>query len=142
MKLRDPWNCPACGRSLTVRNQEHVCGLYDLESHFFRKSLVARAAFDWMSEVFDTLGPYEILPMKTMIAFARGVNLAFLKTKRTGADVSVVLAIPPSSERVTGVVPYSRTKAIYRIPIKGEFDLDEELRSWLRAAYDASGRPG
>ena len=139
-KLPAPWICPECGRSLTVRNQEHVCGLYDLAGHFEGKDPAGRTAFDWICAAFDSLGPYDVLPMKTMIAFACGVNLAFLKTKRRGAEISIVLATPPSSGRVTGVLSYSRTKAIYRIPIRDISELDAELEAWLRAAYEAGGR--
>ena len=131
--------CP-CGRSLTVPNQEHVCGLYDLEGHFERKDPLGRIAFEWMSAVFDSLGPHAVLPMKTMIAFASGVNIAFLRTKRAGAEISVALSTAPTSNRVTAVVPYSRTKAIFRIPIIDVLELDDELRRWLADAYKSGGR--
>ena len=132
---REPWICPNCGRSLTVRNQEHVCGLYDLEGHFERRDPLGRIAFDWICAVFEPLGAYDVLPMKTTIAFARGVNIAFLKTKRNGAEASVVLSRPLVSPRVAGEVVYSRTKTIYRIPVLEESDLDSELRGWLVEAY-------
>ncbi len=136
---REPWTCPRCGRTLTVRNQEHVCGLYDLDGHFQRRDLLGRIAFEWMGDIFDRLGPYDVLPMKTMIAFANGVNFAFLKTKRQGAEVSVVLTRPLASHRVSGEVNYSRTKTIYRVPISSENELDPELEGWLQDAYVATG---
>lgn len=123
-----------------MRNQEHVCGLYDLEGHFERRDPLARAAFDWMCSVFEPLGPYDILPMKTTIAFARGVNVAFLKTKRVGVEISVVLSRPLGGPRVAGEVVYSRTKTIYRIPVLGEAELDPELRGWLVEAFELAAR--
>ena len=137
---REPWICPSCGRTLTVRNQEHVCGLYDLEGHFGRRDPLGRAAFDWICSVFEAVGPVDILPMKTTIAFARGVNVAFLRTKRRGVEISVVLSRPLGSPRVTGEVVYSRTKTIYRVPVMDEVELDLELRGWLVEAFEMAAR--
>ena len=129
-----PWRCPKCGRTLQVKNQEHVCGLYDLESHFDRKDPVGRTAFDWLCATFEPFGEFDVLPMKTTIAFARGVNRAFLTTRRTGADISLVLARALASPRVTGSTTYSRTKTIYRIFVKHKSELDEELEKWAKEA--------
>src|SRR5579862_5353412 len=71
---RAPWTCPQCGRALGLKNQEHVCGHYDFESHFEGKDAIGRIAYDWICERFESLGPYDVLVMKTMIAFAEGVN--------------------------------------------------------------------
>ena len=79
--------------------------------------------------------------MKTMIAFASGVNFAFLRTKRTGAEISIVLAERPPSPRITGSVAYSRVKAIYRVPLRGASELDFELETWLRDAYELCTNP-
>jgi Domain of unknown function (DUF5655) len=131
---REPWTCPQCGRTLTVRNQEHTCGLYDLEGHFEGKDPIAQLAFDWLCDAFKPNGPYDVLPMKTMVAFARGSNKAFLVTKRSGAEVSFVLSRPLSNPRVTGQTPYGKVKTIYRVRVSSETDLDDELLAWVREA--------
>jgi hypothetical protein len=132
---REPWVCPVCGRTLMVRNQEHVCGLFELEPHFDGKDPVARVAFDWICSELDGLGAYDVLPMKTMIAFANRVNVAFIRTKRRGVEVSLVLAQAPASPRFFQTVAYSRSKSIHRVLVLQESELDVELRTWLRAAY-------
>lgn len=137
---REAWVCPKCGRSLTIRNQEHVCGHYDLEAHFQNRDPVGRAAFDWMCDIFESLGPYDLIPMKTTIAFAHGVNLAFVTTRRKGADLSVVLSRPPNSPRVIGSIAYSKSKTIYRIRVTDLEELDNELKSWLEESYSSSHR--
>ncbi len=134
------WTCPRCGRTLVVPNQEHVCGLHDLESHFERKDPIGKKAFDWMSDLFGMLGPHDILPMKTTIAFASGVNLAFLTTKRKGAEISIVMNGTVSSPRFCAEVPYSRTKRICRLRIYDESELDSELADWLKRAYEDGAR--
>jgi hypothetical protein len=138
---RKPWTCPKCGRTLTVRNQEHTCAHYSLDAHFEGKDPVGKIAFDWMCGVLDPLGPYDVLPMKTMIGFAQGVNIAFLRTKRQGAELSVVLSRPLSSARVTASLPYSKTKTIYRTIVSSPADLDLEIASWLQEAYETLAQP-
>jgi hypothetical protein len=133
--------CPQCGRTLYVRNQEHVCGLYDLDGHFDGRDPIGRFAFDWICSIFESLGSYDILPMKTTIAFAHGVNIAFLKTQKKGAEISIVMPRALSSPRITGFVPYSRTKAIYRIPVSAKLECDGALKDWLLEAYSEGMRP-
>lgn len=130
------WTCPKCGRTLTVRNQEHTCGHYDLEGHFERRDPIGRVAFDWMVSLFESFGSCDVLSMKTMIAFASGVNFAFIGTKRTGVEISFVLTRPLAHARVVGEVPYSRTKTIYRVLVCEPSELDGELAAWLREAYE------
>jgi hypothetical protein len=79
--MREPWICPKCGRTLTIRNQEHSCAQYGLEDHLVGKDPIGRAAFEWICDILDPLGPYDILPMKTMIGFAKRVNVGFIKTR-------------------------------------------------------------
>ncbi len=137
---RPLWTCPKCGRTLVVPHQEHVCGLSDLEGHFERKDRIGKTAFEWMCAQFDSLGSYDILPMKTTIGFASGVNIAFLTTKRKGVEISIVLGGIVSSPRFSKEVPYSRTKTIYRLRINEVSELDEELSAWLRDAYKNGAR--
>jgi hypothetical protein len=111
-----------------------------LEGHFANRDPIGRTAFDWIYSEFESLGPFEVLPMKTTIAFAQGVNLAFVTTKRSGAEISLVLPAGAVSDRFTGSVPYSRTKAIYRTRITNVTDLDDQMRAWIQEAYETGVR--
>jgi hypothetical protein len=134
------WICPQCGRALTIAHQEHSCGRFELASHFLKKDPIGLVALDWMQEVFRHMGPIDIVSMKTMIGFAQGVNVAFIRTKRQGVEISVVLTRPLESARVIAAVPYSKAKTIYRVLVTTEHDLDAELESWLREAYETSAK--
>lgn len=131
---RELWTCPKCGRKLYVRNQEHTCGLCDLESHFDGKDPIGRHAFDWICDLLDPLGEYDILPMKSMIAFAMPSNIAFLKTKKNGAEISFVMSRPLTATRIVAGVAYSKVKTIYRVKIVNTSELDPELRDWILEA--------
>jgi hypothetical protein len=136
------WTCPSCGRNLTVRNQEHTCGLYDLDSHFDQKDPLSRLALEWMLDRLERLGPIDVLPLKTTIAFASGANVAFLTTKRRGALLSFVLPKGTQSSRfLPGPTAYGRAKAIFRVKVLDPSELDEELEALLNEAYAISANP-
>jgi hypothetical protein len=133
--MRQPWNCPKCGRELRIANQEHVCGLYDLEPHFKNRDPIGQVAFDWVCDQIDPLGEYNVMPMKTFIALANGVNFAFVKTKKRGVEISLVLETIPAGSRFQLVTIYSRTKSIYKMTALDPSDLDEGLNELLQSAY-------
>jgi len=137
---RQPSVCPKCGRELQIANQEHVCGLYPLEPHFENRDPLGQVTFDWTCEQLGELGEFNILPMKTFIAFANHVNFAFLKTRKSGTDLSLVLDSPPTYREFQLVTVYSRTKAIYKTTLQDASELDEDLAELLASAHRLTGR--
>ncbi len=129
------WICPKCGRRLTIENQEHVCGLYDLEAHFSGKDPLGKAAYDFIWDTLEPLGEFDVLPMKTMIMFAYGTNLASIRTRRVGVEISIFLPLATVSHRFTDRSPYSKHKVICRVFVASPTELDEELGEWLRESY-------
>jgi hypothetical protein len=135
---KEQWVCPRCGRRLCVANQEHACGVYDLESHFVGKDPIGRAVFDWVCAQSGALGSFDVLPMKTMIGFQARSNYAFLVTKKKGAELSLLLEGAASHPLLRRVDPYGPGKSFHRFRIEGEGDLDEELGLLLRKAYEVN----
>ncbi len=119
-----------------IVNREHVCGLYDLEPHFENRDPLGRQTFDWLCGLLDRLGGYDILPMKTMIAFAHGANFALVKTRKRGVELQLVLGSVPNAERFQFVVEYSKAKSIYKTVFLGQADLNDELAQYVTTAYD------
>lgn len=117
-----------------------MCGLYDLEPHFENRDPLGLVAFDWMCDFLDPLGSYNVMPMKTFIAFANHVNFAFLKTRKSGVDLSLVLDTAPSTGDFRMVTVYSRNKAIYKTTIRDACELDERLADHLANAYRLTAR--
>jgi len=88
-----------------------------------------------MCGLLDPLGPYVVMPMKTFIAFANGVNFAFLKTKKRGIELSLVLGEHPDPDRFKLVIVYSGTKSIYKTQIQEITGLDDEVEDLLIRAF-------
>lgn len=129
------WICPRCGRRLRVANQEHTCGHFESESHFDGKDPVGRLVFEWILQGCETLGVLDVLPMKSMIGCQARSNFAFVKTRRTGVELNLLLTGPVDHPLVTKIDPYGPLKNFYRFRIRAVEDLDNELASLLERAY-------
>lgn len=133
--MAEPWTCPQCGRRLRVKNQEHACYRYDLESHFEGKDPIAREVLNWVLSTVAEEGVVETLPLKTFVSFVAQSNFAFMHPMKKGVELSLVLAGPVSHPCLRKVDPYGARKSIFRFRIESEADLDGALTELVRQAY-------
>ena len=83
--MREPaplWTCGRCNRTFANRNQSHSCGRYDLEHHFRGKPAEVRLVFEAFVAAVQALGPVEVLPEKTRIAFHVRTSFAQVTPRR------------------------------------------------------------
>lgn len=83
----------------------------------------------------EGLGPYDMLPMKTMIAFQARSNVAFIRTKRKGVELSLVLSPGTEHSLVAKGDPYTPTKGIYRFNLESMDQMDEALAALVDEAF-------
>ena len=83
-------------------------------------------------------GPFEQVPTKTRIAFM--VRVRFTAVNRVRPDGSLVCHVwlkrRVESPRFTKIELLGRTDWVHHFVLRSEADLDDELRSWMREAYD------
>ncbi|TWD83569.1 hypothetical protein FB561_4735 [Kribbella amoyensis] len=134
------WICPNCGRTFANRNQSHTCQpLGKLPTHFAGKDEVVRETFDRVVEVVRLLGPFEILPEKSRIAFHTRMSFAAFVPRRHWLDGHVVLAERFESARFLRIETYSRHNILHAFRLYTPTEVDEEVKAWLTQAY-AVGR--
>jgi hypothetical protein len=129
------WRCPRCGREFANRNQSHACGRHDLEHHFTNKPRSIRALFDAVVAAIREIGPVDVLPEKTRVAFHVRMSFAQITPRRRWLDGHVVLARRLESPRFRRIETFSPRNHLHAFRIAGVDDIDEEFRSWLREAY-------
>jgi hypothetical protein len=116
----------------------HGCGEYTVDGFFEGKPPEARSLYDALVGVIGELGPFEQVPTKTRIAFM--VRVRFAAVNRVGGDGSLVCHVwlkrRIESPRFTKVELLGRTDWVHHFVLASEAELDEELRSWMREAYD------
>jgi Domain of unknown function (DUF5655) len=132
---KDGWRCPDCGRWFKQRTREHSCDVQTLESHVGRGSEEIRAAFDAVKRALSGFGPYEIVPLKTMVVLRIGSNFGGLVFGKTYLDASFFLTRQLRHARVLRIEQMSASKVAYRVRVSARGDVDAELIAWLQQAY-------
>ena len=133
--MKKLWRCPECKRTFANRNQSHSCGsTIDLDSHF--KTPQVRSLFDALVKEVRKCGPCEVLSEKTRIAFHRRMSFLSVVVQKRRLLLGFVFGHAIDSPRFDQSVSYSPRNEWRRLPISDVAEIDDEVRSWIREAYD------
>lgn len=94
-----------------------------------------RRTFDRVVAVLRKLGPVEVLPEKTRIAFHVRMSFAALMPKKRWLDGHVVLARRLESPRFKRITVVSPRNVVHEFRLISPADVDAEFASWLREGY-------
>ncbi|HYM96530.1 MAG TPA: DUF5655 domain-containing protein, partial [Candidatus Sulfotelmatobacter sp.] len=80
----------------------------------------------------------EQAPKKGYVSFRRRKQFAMLQPGAKWINVGIILAGTPPTARLE---PAAKWNALFthRVRVAAPGDVDRELKSWIRAAYDAAG---
>ena len=130
------WSCPECSRTFANRNQSHSCGtIVDLDTHFARRDPRVRSLFDRFVAHVRALGPVEILPEKTRIAFHVRMSFAVLSPRASSLVGHFVLARRVEDPHFTRVETFSKRNHVHAFRIEDESDFDDAFLGFLAEAY-------
>jgi hypothetical protein len=132
---RPLWKCPECRRVFANRNQSHACGRHRLSDHFAGKPVHIRRIFDRFVARLKTIGPVQILPEKSRIAFQVRMSFAQLTPRRQWVDGHVVLARRLEHPRFRQVQTFSPRNHLHTFRLMTVEDVDDVVHEWLREAY-------
>ena len=131
------WECPRCGRTFANVNQTHTCAaLGDLDRHFAACDPAVRATFDRIRAIVERLGPVDVLPEKSRIAFHVRMSFAAFMPHRNWLDGHLVLARRIDSPRFRSVEVFSPRNVLHAFRLNVPTDVDEEFAAWLAEAYE------
>ena len=117
-------------------NQTHTCaGLGDLERHFVGSTAEVRATFDRIRAIVEGIGPVEILPEKTRIAFHVRMSFAAFMPHKAWLDGHLVLSRRIDSPRFRRIEEYSARNILHAFRLTSPADVDEEFAAFLAEAY-------
>lgn len=94
-----------------------------------------RATFDRIRAVVEGIGPVEILPEKTRIAFHVRMSFAAFMPRKGLLDGHLVLARRIDSPRFRRIEEYSARNILHAFRLTSPADVDEEFVSRLAEAY-------
>jgi hypothetical protein len=130
------WTCPDCQRTFANRNQSHFCGSsISLDKHFDRRDPRVRALFDRFVEHVRALGPVEIIPEKSRIAFHVRMSFAVLAARTSSLVGHLVLARRVENPHFTRIDTISARNHVHVFRIEDEHDFDAEFLAFLAESY-------
>lgn len=133
---RPLWTCPKCRRQFINSNMPHSCGRYSVEKFLAGKSQQAISLYEHFSALVRECGPVLIAPAKTRIGFqVRMIFAAVNKLNDHGLESHVVLTRRLQSPRFRRIETMTPKCYVHHFRIDSLGELDEEVKSWLREAY-------
>jgi hypothetical protein len=133
---RPLWTCPKCGRQFVIPKMPHSCGRYSVEMFLAGKSPYAISLYERFAALAHNCGPLQIAPAKTRIGFqVRMIFAAVNKLSDHGLEAHVVLARLLETPRFRRIETMTSKCYVHHFRITSLSELDEEVSSWLREAY-------
>lgn len=131
------WICPKCRRKFAIRNQWHSCGRYTVRDYLKNKSPQAIALYRRFVALVKKCGPVIVVPVKTRISFQVRMNFAAVdRLNNSSLYAHVVLARPHKNPRFSKVESFSPRNHVHHFLIRSLEELDDEVLSWLKEAYE------
>ncbi len=116
-----------------------------VEAMFAGPKAGLRPIYDALLKLGRSLGKdVRICPCKTIVPFYREHVIAEVKpTTRTRIDFGLALRDTPCTGRLIDTGGFARRDRIsHRIPLTSVEEIDDELKRWLKKAYDMDAPPG
>lgn len=110
-----------------------------VDSHFAKSDPEVRATYRRLLEAARTLGPVVEEPKKTSIHLVSRTAFAGVATRRSSLILTLKSAKDIRSPRVERREQASAHRWHIEIRLMRAADVDRQLASWLRAAYELSG---
>jgi Domain of unknown function (DUF5655)/Domain of unknown function (DUF4287) len=103
-----------------------------------RKASLLRPVYDELLRIGLALGPdVKACPCSTIVPLYRNHVFAQLKPMATRIDLGFALRDTPATGRLIDTGGFAKKDRItHRIPIASLAEIDDEVRRWLRVAYD------
>lgn len=130
------WTCSNCGRSFRNTNQDHSCLLINSESHFFNKHQQVIDTFEKIKNEVLLFEDVRINSVKNAILFRAKSTFLAIKPKKNFLDIEFVLDEKIEEFPIHKSVQASKFKWAHFVRLESPEEVDEQLLSWIRKAYD------
>ncbi len=135
--MKKLWTCPKCKRQFEKKGQTHSCTVYPLDKHFKGKEEVARPLFNKLkNKIEKNIGPLKIESLPCCIHFVSSYTFAAVYALRNKIRIHFTLDYKLDSPRIDKFNQMSAKRYLYSIDIEKEEEMNEELISWLKQAYN------
>jgi hypothetical protein len=132
--MRPMWHCPECGKPFANRNSSHSCVRIPLDAHFVERPR-ARQLFDAFLAAVNATGdvPVDVIVSKGRIELMTRARFAGAVAHRDYIRIGFWLKRGLETDRFR-VEVYPPKDWVYRLDLRDEHQIDDELRALLREA--------
>jgi hypothetical protein len=99
-----------------------------------------KALYERFTQLVEQCGPVVLAPTKTGIGFQVRMIFAAVSLKQDGLACHVVLSRRLENPRFTRIESISLRSHVHHFQIGSVEDLDDEVASWLKEAYQVGGQ--
>ncbi len=136
MTSRMNWTCPICGRGFARIHQFHNCTLYSIPNHHLAKANPAtHALYEELIKNISSFGVFSIEPLKSIIALKKRTQFCSIQVQEKGLKIQFRNYTPFQSARFKRISQQANM-FYYEFLLKDVEELDEDVITWLRTAYD------
>ena len=140
MRTKTLWQCPTCKRKFAKRRQWHSCLASPVDAHFKGKPAWLKPLFGELSAKLKKFGRLRIDAVKTSINLASTFHFGGVRVQEDSLRLGFVLNRHLRHDRILRTERVGASIYSHIVKITSKEDLDRELLSWLREAYDRSAR--
>lgn len=112
---------------------------HSVDDHFTRKNPTVREVYDRLLAALREFGPVNEEPKKTSIHLTRSSALAGVQVRKAHLVLTIKADRAIPSPRIHKSEQVSSNRFHHEVKLASPKEIDRELRSWLKAAYDLSG---
>lgn len=109
---------------------------YTENDHIKDKNPIVAKIYEHLINELQTFGRLKIEPHKTSIHLGNRFGFAGVYTRKDYINLEVHLNYKLTSERVSKVEQASANRFHHTIKLTSEKDIDNELLTWLKQAYE------
>ena len=113
-------------------------GKPSVEQHFAGKTPGVRNLYDFLLEAVGKFGEFSEDPKKTSIHFNRRTAFAGIATRRDAIILTIKASRDIGSSRILKREQASANRWHHEVRLAKPADVDSELISWLKEAYELS----
>ena len=134
--MKKLWQCPKCKREFKNRNQSHSCKSITLDKHFENKPY-ARELFRYLKqEIENNIGPLKIETQPCCIHLVSNYTFGAVWALKDKIRIDFRTDFEINSKKTWKMIKMSSNRYLYYLDITDKKDIDKELLSWIKMAYD------
>ena len=136
------WRCPGCGRKFAKLKQSHSCRPVSVDSHFEGKDPRLKELFNHLCRELRKFGPLRIDAVGSGINLIPKHHMGGVRVLKDRLHIGFLVSHPIENPRIARNQQVGPSAFTHAVTLTDKSELDAELLSWLKEAYQRAARTG